>query len=162
VKLQRLFVTGLSVAVLLGGAASPALAKADKAPKAPKAPKEKPAGVEGAGVTAGRANFAVEAHQGKPAKGEFHYWSADGSLRVRCNSLDYSPVVYIQAGPPAGHVTGECVAVSKRNRRSPISVDATFVDNGKRGDEANITFTRPDGTTVSDNGPIRKGSIHVH
>jgi hypothetical protein len=162
VQLQRLIVTGVSVAVLLGGAASPALAKADKAPKAPKAPKEKPAGVNGAGVTAGRAAFAVDAHQGKPAKGEFHYRSADGSLQVRCKSLDYSPVVYIQPGPPAGHVTGDCVAVSKRNHRTPISLDATFIDNGKRGDEANITFTRPDGTTVSDNGPIRKGSIHVH
>jgi hypothetical protein len=162
VQLQRLFVTGVSVAVLLGGAAAPAMAKADKAPGAPKPPKEKPAGVNGAGVTAGWANFAVEAQQGKPAKGEFHYVSADGALRVRCNSLNYSPVVYIQAGPPAGHVTGDCVAVSKRHNRTPISLDATFIDNGKRGDEANITFTRPDGTSVSDNGPIRKGSIHVH
>lgn len=177
---HQLFAAGVSVALIFG-AASPALAlsgkglagkgpKADKPAKEakpakpakePKQPKVKPGRVNGGGVTTGLAEFSVQARDDRLAKGHFNYTSADGKLKVRCRGFDsYSPIVYIQPGPPAVHLTAQCVAKGPARARTPISLDATFVDNGVTGDEANITFTRPDGTTVSDHGVI-SGSIHV-
>jgi hypothetical protein len=163
---HQLFAAGISVALVFG-AASPALAKpgagpkADKPAKEAKPPKVKPGGVNGGGRTAERGHFSVEVRDDRLAKGHFNYTSRDGKLNVRCRGFDsYSPIVYIQPGPPAAHVTAQCVAKAPKQARTPISLDATFVDNGRRGDEAHITLTRPDGTTVSDNGVIR-GSIQV-
>ena len=158
---HHIFAAGVSVALLLGAATPAFAAKPAKDPKPPKGP----AGQEtGGGVTQSRAVFAVDARQAKPAKGHFNYESRDARLKVRCAGFDtYSPVVYIQAGPPAAHLTASCVEIGPHHTRTPISLDATFVDNGRRGkkDEANLTFTRPDGTTVSDTGAIRSGQITV-
>lgn len=157
---HNLFAAGVSVALLLGGA-SPAMAKPGKDPKPSKAPAGR---VTGGGVTQGGGHFSVDARQDRLAKGHFNYESADRQLRVRCNGFDsYSPIVYITAGPPAAHLTASCVTSGPHHSRAPISLDATFVDNGSSGkkDEANLTFTRPDGSSVSDTGAIAAGNIHV-
>jgi hypothetical protein len=170
VRRHQLFAAGLSIALLVGGA-SPALAKPGKDPKPakpikdPKPPKPRPSHVNGGGVTQSGGSFSVEARQDRPAKGHFNYASADGTLRVRCDGFDsYSPVVYIQPGPPAVHVTAHCVTRAPHHSRTPILLDATFVDNGQSGkkDEANLTFTRPDNSTVSDSGALRAGNIQIH
>jgi hypothetical protein len=160
VRRHQVFASGVSVALLLG-AASPALAKPTKDPKPPKAPSGR---VTGGGVTQGGGLFSVEARQDKLSKGHFNYQSADGKLNVRCNGFDsYSPIVYIQPGPPAAHLTASCVAKAPHHSRTPVSLDATFVDNGPSGkkDEANLSFTRQGGPTVSDSGAIRAGNISV-
>jgi hypothetical protein len=55
------------------------------------------------------------------------------------------------------------VAKGPHHSRTPVSLDATFVDNGQSGkkDEANLSFTRQAGPTVSDSGAIRAGNIQV-
>jgi hypothetical protein len=169
---HHVFAAGVSVALLLGGM-SPAMAKPAKAPKAakppkpPKAPKpaKAPAGrVTGGGVTQAGAHFSVDARQDRLTKGHFNYESADRQFRVRCDGFDsYSPVVYITVGPPAAHVKASCVTRGPHHSRTPVSLDATFVDNGSspKTDEANLTFTRQDGSSVSDSGAIRSGNIQV-
>ena len=193
---HRMLVAGVSVALLFG-AASPALAKpghkghayghknkpvkAAKPAKEPKAPKSK-ARVNGGGITANGVKFSVQARPGKLRQAHFNYTAADGSITIRCKSFEtYSPVVYIQPGPPAAHVTANCFErAADGSTRTPIALDATFVDNGKNDDgdegdeengetvappatpdEANITFTRPDGTVITDAGPLREGNINV-
>jgi hypothetical protein len=166
-----MFAAGVSVALLFG-AASPALAKSGKAKghayghvnkpaKEPKAPKSK-ARVNGGGITANGVEFSVQARPGKLRQAHFNYTAADGSIKVRCRSFEtYSPVVYVQPGPPAVHVTANCVAKAADDTRSPMTLDATFVDNGATLDEANITLTRPDGSYITDTGAIREGNINV-
>ena len=157
---HQLFAAGVSVALLLG-AASPAMAKPARDPKPPKA---RAGGVTGGGVTHGGAWFSVDVRQDRLAKGHFDYQSADGQLRVRCDGFDsYSPIVYIQPGPPAAHVMAHCVAKSPHHGRTPVSLDATFVDNASspKKDDANLTFTRQDGSSASDTGAIRSGNIVV-
>jgi hypothetical protein len=160
VRRHQLFAAGVSAALLLG-AASPAMAEPAKDPKPPKA---RAGSVTGGGVTHGGGWFSVNVRQDRLAKGHFNYQSADGPLRVRCDGFDsYSPIVYIQAGPPAAHVTAHCLAKGPHHGRTPVSLDATFVDNGPspKQDQANLTFTRQDGTSVSDTGAIRPGNIVV-
>jgi hypothetical protein len=155
-----LFAAGVSVALLLG-AASPAMAMAKPA-KGPKPPVSR---VSGFGETQGRGVFAVDVRQAKLAKGRFAYSSADGGLRVRCDGFDtYSRRMYIAPGPPAVRLTANCVAKAPHHARTPISLEAEFVDNAGWGkaDEANLTFTRQDGSTVSDSGALRKGNVSIH
>ncbi len=169
---QRLFAAGVSVALLLG-VASPALAKpgkghahghknkpvkAAKPAKEPKAPKST-ARVNGGGVSFNGVEFSVQGKGDKLRQAHFNYTSADGAIKIRCRSFEaMSPVVYIQPGPPAMHVTADCVAKGPANARTPVALDATFVDNGETGDEAHITVTRADGTVmVSDTGAIQPG-----
>ncbi|MNC99609.1 hypothetical protein D3C83_179510 [compost metagenome] len=57
-------------------------------------------------------------------------------------------------------MTGKCVEMSGRNH-TMVDVDATFCDQRATGDEANMTFTRKDGTTVSDSGVIKDGDVTV-
>ena len=49
--------------------------------------------------------------------------------------------------------------------RTKITVEAEFVDNSsftRRGrDEVNLTFTRPDGSLVTDSGRINSGDVTV-
>ena len=172
---HRMFAAGVSVALLFG-AASPALAKpgtghahghrnkpvkAAKPAKEPKAPRSK-AKINGGGITANGVEFSVQGRPDKLRRAHFNYTAADGSIKVRCRSFEsLSPVVYIQPGPPAMHVTATCEERAADNTRRPISLDATFVDNGETGDEANVTLTRPDGTVVTDTGVIRDGNIKV-
>lgn len=172
---HRLFAAGVSVALLLG-VASPALAKpgkghayghknkpakAAKPAKEPKAPKST-ARVNGGGVSFNGVEFSVQAKAGKARQAHFNYTSADGSIKIRCRGLEMSPVVYIQPGPPAMHVTANCVAKGPAKARTPVALDATFVDNGEIGDEARITVTRPDTTVmVADSGVIQSGNINV-
>ena len=173
---HRMLAAGVSVALFLG-AASPALAKpgqghaqghrnkpvkAAKPAKEPKAPRSK-ARVNGGGITFNGVEFSVQARPDRLRRAHFNYTAADRSIMVRCRSFEtYSPVVYIQPGPPAVHVTANCQEKAPDGRtRTPISLDATFVDNGVTGDEANITLTRPDGTVVTDAGAIRVGHITV-
>ena len=167
---RQLFAAGVSDALLIGAAASPAFAKPGNGPKDPSPPKTNPGRVNGGGVTQGSGQFSVEAQQDRLAKGHFNYVSADGALRVRCDGFDtYSPIVYITAGPPAARVTAQCVAKAPHHSRTPISLDATFVDNRNddkadrpgKPDEANITLTRPDGTTLTDSGALRAGNLRV-
>jgi hypothetical protein len=55
------------------------------------------------------------------------------------------------------------VARGPHHSATPVSLDATFVDNGSspKKDEANLTFTRKDSPSVSDGGAIRAGNIRV-
>jgi hypothetical protein len=172
VRSRQLFAAGVSVALLLG-AASPAFAKPGnepKDPKPPKAPKTHPGRVNGGGVTQGGATFSVEAQQDRLSKGHFNYESPDGALKVRCDGFDaYHPIVYVTAGPPAARLTAQCVAKGPHHAGTPISLDATFRDNRTddrtaataKPDEADITLTRPDGTSVTDSGALRKGNVRV-
>ena len=157
---HHVFAASVSVALLLGGM-SPAMAKPAKPPKPPKAP----AGhVTGGGVTQAGAHFSVDARQDRLAKGHFNYESADRQFRVRCDGFDsYSPIVYITVGPPAAPVKASSVARGPHHSRTPVSLDASFVDNGSsaKADQANLTFTRQDGSSVSDSGAIRSGNIQV-
>ena len=162
---RQLFAAGVSVALLFG-AASPALAGPGKGhanghhkPAKPN-PKAKTGRITGGGVTGGRgAGFSIEARAGQPAKGHFNYTSPDGTLKVRCKSVDFSRVVNVAPADPEGHITAKCVEMVGSQRKD-VSVDATFFDRAK-GDEANITFTRPDKSTVTDNGVLREGSIKI-
>ena len=175
---HRMFAAGVSVALLFG-AASPALAKpghkghayayghknkpvkAAKPAKEAKAPKSK-ARVNGGGITANGVEFSVQGRPGKMRQAHFNYTAVDGSINVRCRSFEtYSPVVYVAPGPPAVHVTANCVSKAADGTRSPMTLDATFVDNGATLDEANITLTRPDSTVITDTGAIREGNINV-
>jgi hypothetical protein len=149
------FAVGISLAVLMGGAAAPALAAKSKAPR-----------IHGSGRTANVANFSVDVRQDRLAKGYLDYKSADGRFKVRCRGFDtYSQRMYIAPGPPAAVVAGDCVLRGPRNQRTRVAVEAEFVDNSsfkrKTKDEANLTFTRPDGTKVTDSGPILSGGITV-
>jgi hypothetical protein len=166
----QFFAAGLSVALLLG-AGSPAAAKPTKgqakghdkpaktAPvKDPKSPKSKP-GVNGGGVSFAGAKFSVQARAGRPAKGHFNYTSA--TRKIRCKNATFSPVTYIQPGPPGAGVTAECFQMGPGRTRTPISLDATFFDHGKTGDQAHITFTRNGEMVLSDSGTIRRGDIHI-
>jgi hypothetical protein len=169
---RQLFAAGVSLALLVA-AGSPALAdpghgkakghdkpaktKPVKDPKAPK-PKPKAGRVNGGGTSFGGAGFSVQVKDNRPGKSHLNY-TATGA-KFRCRDLSYSPVVYIQPGPPGAHVTGKCVVMSGRNR-TMVDVDATFFDHGATGDEANMTFTRKDGTTVSDSGVIKDGDVTV-
>jgi hypothetical protein len=175
VQRHRLFAAGIAVALVLG-AATPALAKPGKGhahghrnkpvkaakpakpAKEPKAPKST-ARVNGGGVSFNGVEFSVQAKAGKLRRAHFNYTSADGAIKIRCKSFEtMSPVVYIQPGPPAMHVTADCVAKGPANAATPVDLDATFVDNGETGDEAHITVTRADGTVmVSDTGAIQPG-----
>lgn len=160
---RQVFTAGLSVALVLG-AAAPALAKPGHGPKDPKPPKTHPGRVDGGGTTQGGGHFSVEAKQDRLAKGHFNYESADGTLKVRCDGFDsYSPRVYVAPGPPAVDVTAHCVAKAPHHSRTPITLAATFVDNRDfhKADEVDITFTKGDGSTVSDSGALRDGNVVV-
>jgi hypothetical protein len=147
-----LLTAGLAVALLIGGAASPGHAGA-------------PAGqIDGDGRTANVALFSVKVRQDKLAKGRLDYRSVDGRFKVRCNGFDtYTPRLYIQPGPPAAVVTGDCVLEGPRRQRTLVEVEAEFVDHSsftrRAKDEANITFTLPDDEEVVDSGRILSGSI---
>ncbi|MEW6474022.1 MAG: hypothetical protein AB1679_17360 [Actinomycetota bacterium] len=158
---HQLFAAAVSAALLFG-AASPAMAKPGKgqAKGHSKPAKVKAGRINGGGVSFGGAEFSVQARARQPRKGHFHYTRTDGSLKVRCKGVEFTPIAYIQPGPPGAVVTDSCVEMVG-SRRTPISVEATFFDHGRTGDVANITFTRPDGTTVTDNGVIREGNVHV-
>jgi hypothetical protein len=167
---NHFFAAGLAVALLLG-AGSPAVAKPAKGlakghdkpaktkpVKEPKAPKSK-SRVNGGGVSFAGAEFSVQARDGSPAKGHFNYTSA--TMKIRCKNATFSPVYYIQAGPPGAGVTAKCFQMGPGKVRTPISLDATFFDHGETGDQAHITFTRDGETVLSDSGEIRSGDIHV-
>jgi hypothetical protein len=143
--------------LLIGGAASPVLAWGS----------DPPAGrIKGYGRTANVANVSVSVRQDRLKKGRFEYRSVDGRYRVRCEGFDtYSPRLYVQPGPPAAIVTSEECELKGPRERTPITLKAEFVDNssftrGKK-DEANLTFTRPDGSEVTDSGAILSGDITV-
>jgi hypothetical protein len=151
----RLFASGISVAMLLGGAAAPTLANPSNSGR-----------ISGSGRTANVANFSIQVRQDKLWKGHFKYTSVDGRFKVRCDGFDsYSPRMYFAPGPPAAMVTADCVLTGPRNKRTPIALEAEFVDNNsfKRGtkNEANLTFTYPDQTKVTDSGPILSGDVTV-
>ena len=165
VQRYRLFAAGAAVALLLGGA-SPAMAKPAKGPKAPKAaktPKVKSGRVNGGGIFAGKAGFSVQARAGNPKnKGHFNYTSSDGTFKVRCKGIEFHPVAYVAPAPATARITGECWEGAGRKSRTPISLDATFVDKGETGDEATITLTRPNAETpVNETGVITEGGIHI-
>jgi hypothetical protein len=155
VRRHRLLATGISAALMIGGAATPVLARGP----------ESSGRISGFGRTADKANFTASVRQDRPDKGHLDYRSADGRFRVRCDGFDsYSTRMYIQAGPPAAMVTGTCWLKGPR-QRTKVTVQAEFVDNssfarGKK-DEANFTFMRPDGSEVTDSGPIRAGDVTV-
>jgi hypothetical protein len=144
-------------------------AKAPKAPKAPEGPKASRLHLSGGGVTQLSAEFSVNAKRDRRSKGHFHYVSADGRLKIRCRGFDtFDQVVYVQSGPPAVHVTAHCEAkresLNTRPVRTPVLLDATFVDNGEPGtaDRAEISVTNLDGSpVVSDSGILKSGNIQI-
>jgi hypothetical protein len=143
--------------LLIGGAASPVLAWGS----------DPPAGrIKGYGRTANVADFSVSVRQNRPEKGRLDYRSVDGRYRVRCEGFDtYSPRLYMQPGPPAAIVTSKDCVLKGPRERTPVTVEAEFVDNssftrGKK-DEANLTYRRPDGSEVTDRGAILSGDVTV-
>lgn len=152
---HQLIVPGLAVALTVGIAVSPALAG------------DGPEGrIKGYGRTASVALFDIKVSQENLAKGRLTYTSADGRNKIRCKGFDtYAPRTYIQPGPPAAIVTADCILERPRHRRTPVEVEAEFVDNSSftRGakDEANLTFTLPDGEQVEDRGRILSGDVTV-
>ncbi|HEV3363162.1 MAG TPA: hypothetical protein VG795_03310 [Acidimicrobiia bacterium] len=154
---HQLFAAGISVAVLLGGAASPVLAHESK-PAGPR--------IKGKGRTAEAAHVSVSVRADRLEKGRFDWRSRDGRFKVRCEGFDsYSQRVYIQPGPPAAVVkSSDCVLKGPRGR-TPVTVEAEFVDNSSftpgAKDEANLTFTRRNGSQISDSGAMRSGDITV-
>ena len=153
---HHLITAGLSLALLVGATAGPALASHGPRPR-----------ISGEGRTANSARFSIHVRQDKPANGHLRYTSADGRFKVRCNGFDtYSPRMYVQPGAPAATVTADhCVVDGPRRPRTRISVEAEFVDHSSftRGakDEVNIRFTRPAGDEVTDNGRVRSGDVTV-
>lgn len=151
------------------GRADKPAAKPTKPAKDPKAPKASRLHLSGGGVTQQSAEFNVEGKRDKRTKGHFHYHSADGLLKIKCRGFDtFDKVVYVTSGPPAVHVTAHCEAkresLNARPVRTPVLLDATFVDNGEPGtaDRAEISVTNPDGTpVVSDSGVLKSGDIQV-
>jgi hypothetical protein len=157
--MRRHLVAAVCLALLVG-AASPALAKPvhpDHPAHPAKPAKGRPARgirVNGGGVTAAGVDFSVQAGNGK-SKGHFNYTKADGTLTVNCQGVSIDPA----SAAGTAHVTStNCVTVASDGTRTPITpFDATFFDNGKgQADAANITVG-----SVTDNGTLQSGSIHV-
>jgi hypothetical protein len=148
---------GISIALLVAGAASPVLGWDSESPGG---------GIKGNGRSARVANFSISVRQDRLERGRFDYRSVDGRYTVRCDGFDsYSPRLYIQAGPPAATVKSSDCWLRGPHERTKVTVEAEFVDNssfsrGKK-DEANLTFTRPDNSAVTDRGPILSGDITV-
>jgi hypothetical protein len=157
VRRHQLVVAGFAIALLVGGAASPVLGS-ESGP---------PAGrIQGNGRSASGGRFSVVVRQDRLDRGHLAYRSADGRFTVRCDGFDsYSPRVYFRPGPPAAIVKSSDCWLKNRRQRTKISVEAEFVDNSSftRGerDDANLTFTRADGSAVTDSGKIRSGDVSV-
>jgi hypothetical protein len=155
---HQLLATGISIALLVVGAASPVLGS-DSEPRASR--------IKGNGRSANVANFSVSVRQDRLERGQFTYRSVDGRYTVKCDGFDsYSQRMYIQPGPPAVMVTSsDCWLKGPRRGRTRVALEAEFVDNssftrGKK-DEANLTFKRQNGADVTDSGAIRSGDITV-
>ena len=153
---HQLLATGISLALLVGGAASPVFAGSE------------PSGgrIKGNGRSASVANFSVSVREDRLERGQLHYRSVDGRYTVNCDGVDtYATRMYIQAGPPAAIVTSSDCWLKGRYERTKVTVEAEFVDNsafarGKK-DEANFTFKRANGSDVTDSGPILSGDVTV-
>jgi hypothetical protein len=175
---SQLFAAAVSVALVFG-AAAPAMAKPGKAnakghekaakpakdPKAPKAPKVKGLRIGGGGISAGGAEFSVQArsdHPKKGQKGHFNYTQAatDTSpvVKIRCKSVSVALAPAGQAGDLAATVTGNCQEGSGKATQ-PVSVTATFYDN-PAGDRADIVFVRNGVASPADSGAI-VGDVEV-
>ncbi len=151
---HHLIAFGISAALTVG-IVSPALAGSGPGGR-----------IKGDAHTANAARVSVEVRQDRLGKGRLSYTSANGRYKVRCQGFDtYSQRMYIQAGPPAAIVTADCVLERPRHKRTQVAVEAEFVDNSSftRGakDEANLTFTLPNGERVTDSGRIRSGNFTV-
>ena len=153
---HHLLAVGISLALLVGAAGSPA--SAETGPKG--------ARMRGDARTAKAGRVSVDVRRDKLARGRLDYKSANGRYKVHCKGFDtYSQRMYIQPGPPAAIVTADCVLVRPNHKRVPVQVEAEFVDNssftpGAR-DEANLTFTLPSGEKIADSGRILSGNITV-
>lgn len=155
---QQLFSTGIAIALLVGGAASPVLGHGSEPPVSR---------IKGNGRSANVANFSVSVRQDRLERGLFRYRSVDGRYTVKCDGFDsYSVRQYVQPGAPAATVTSsDCWLKGPRREHTKVTLEAEFVDNssftrGKR-DEANFTFKRQNAADVVDSGAIRSGDITV-
>ena len=124
-------------------------------------------GITGAGVSAGGGRFWIDARAEHLDQGGFTYRLPGDVLVVRCKSFEsYNPIMYIQAGDPAAHVTATCSARDADGTR-PVHFDGTFFDHDPSGvgDHADLSFTAgSDGEQqpgLADSGPIRRGNITV-
>jgi hypothetical protein len=99
------------------------------------------------------------------ARGSLDYRSVDGRFKVRCKGFTSYTRTNAPLEPPAAEVTADCVLEGPRRRRTPIEIEAEFVDHSSftRGakDEANFTFIIPDSEDVTDTGRILSGGITV-
>jgi hypothetical protein len=157
VRRYRLLLPGISVALLIGAAASPVLSWESESPGGR---------IKGSGRSANLADFSVSVRQDRLDRGRFDYRSADGRSTVRCDGFDsYSPRMYVKPGPPAAIVKSSDCWLKGRRERTKITVEAEFVDNssftGGKKDEANLTFTRRDNSVVTDSGKIVSGDVTV-
>ena len=154
---HHVFAAGISVALLIGGVASPVLARE---------PKNAGHRIKGEGRTMEAGHFSVAVRADRLEKGRLDYRLRDRRYRVRCDGFDtYSPRVYVQAGPAAAMVTSDDCVLKGPRGRTPVTVEAEFVDNSSftpgMKDEVNLTFTPRNHPQISDRGELRSGDITV-
>ena len=148
---HQLITAGISLALLVGGAAAPVLAA--------------PGRINGAARSANVAWFTIDVREERLPRGSLDYTSVDGRFKVRCMRFTSYTRTTVAYGPPAAKVTADCVLEGPRRRRTPIKLEAEFVDHSSftRGakDEANFTFIIPGSEDVTDSGRILSGGITV-
>jgi len=81
-------------------------------------------------------------------------------VKVRCR-----PFTFFERKDNSVNVTATCVASGPFGDKVPSTLTATFTDNGKAGDMADILVKRSDASAAEllhDSGTIKSGNIKVH
>lgn len=151
---SRMFAAfGVSVALLLGATAAPAVAKSDNsnAEKPAPKPKKSKAGVSGGGAVNG-GEFSIQARAKNKAKANHFNYTAEG-FKLRCRPFDYKDSVVltpatVSTPPTASLKTSNCMVTKADGSRVKATVDATFVDNGNPPDDEGVENAAPGPDTV--------------
>ena len=174
---HRLFAAGLAAALMLGGAASPALAKpgngkgygkdnapghTEPKPNPPKGPKPKKIndiGVSGGGKVS-TGDFSIQARTKHYTKGHFNFDGTDGSS-VRCRG--FSDVLKSVPGTVTVTSTNCDASAAGQPARHGLTVAVTVTDNGqpKSAVADVVTFTISDVPGVTFGGPLTGGNVKV-
>ncbi len=175
---HRLFAAGIAAALMLGGAAAPALAKPGKAnghaygknntkpakPEKPAKPAKKAkktkAGVSGGGAV-GTADFSIQARQRSTDKGHFNY--TDGATtKVRCRGGFTSTTPVTVGTETTVDVTFTACSATGITGSFPLTV--TVVDRGEPSVTPPVTdrisFQLP-GAATPLGGELTGGNVKV-